>query len=75
MIQKIHFISEFLKINGKFQNMMKESGIPSDFIILRHTWYNEKDDRDAQYYHRFITLDKNWNIINISEKFFTNIKR
>ena len=28
----------------KFNSMIKESGIPSDFVILRNTWYNENDD-------------------------------
>ena len=28
----------------KFKNMVNELGIPKDFVILRNTWYSEKDD-------------------------------
>ena len=29
-------------------------------------WYNRKEDRDAEYYHRFIVWDKDWNIQQVS---------
>ena len=32
-------------------------------------WHNEKNDRDAYYYHRFIVWDKNWNLVSYSDKF------
>lgn len=32
-------------------------------------WFNEKSNKDAQYYHRFIYWDKNWEIISHSEAF------
>jgi len=32
-------------------------------------WHNEKDDRDAYYYHRFIVWDKDWNLVNYSDRF------
>jgi len=32
-------------------------------------WFNEKSNKDAQYYHRFIFWDKNWEIVSHSEAF------
>ena len=32
-------------------------------------WNNEQGNKDAQYYHRFIVWDKDWNMIHNSEKF------
>lgn len=32
-------------------------------------WFNEQGKKDAQYYHRFIVWDKNWNIVNYSKDF------
>ena len=31
--------------------------------------HNEKGDRDALYYHRFIVWDKKWNLVNYSDRF------
>ena len=31
-------------------------------------WHNEKNDRDARYWHRFIVWDKDWNIVTISRQ-------
>ena len=41
----------------KFNSMIKESGIPSDFVILRHTWYNENDDFGLLLTNRAGTID------------------
>jgi tetratricopeptide (TPR) repeat protein len=41
-------------------------------IALTHEvdlWYNEQGKKDAQYYHRFIVWDKEWNIVGTSEEF------
>lgn len=27
-----------------FEKMIKEAGVPRDFVILRHTWYNDKEN-------------------------------
>ena len=32
-------------------------------------WHNEKDDRDAHYYHRFLAWDKKWNVVGKSKPF------
>jgi hypothetical protein len=32
-------------------------------------WHNEKNDRDAQYYHRFVAWDKEWNLKGTSKPF------
>ncbi len=32
-----------------------------------YNWYNEKEDRDAEYFHRFIVWDKEWNVVKFSE--------
>jgi len=32
-------------------------------------WHNGKNDRDSQYYHRFMQWDKDWNLINHSRPF------
>ena len=37
--------------------MIKESGIPSDFVILRHTWYDENDDFGLLLTNRAGTID------------------
>tara|TARA_R100000234_G_scaffold19512_1_gene10968 strand:- start:8684 stop:9691 length:1008 start_codon:yes stop_codon:yes gene_type:complete len=29
-------------------------------------WYNEKEDRDAEYLHQFIVWDKDWNVVSSS---------
>ena len=41
-------------------------------IALSHEcdfWHNENQSKDAQYYHRFIFWDKNWDIVKITEPF------
>lgn len=32
-------------------------------------WHNNKDDRDAHYYHRFMQYDKKFNLIGYSQPF------
>ena len=32
-------------------------------------WHNQKNDRDAFYFHRFIVWDKDWNFIKASDRF------
>lgn len=42
------------------------------YIAVTHEvdlWYNQKNNKDAQYYHRFIVWDKNWNIVKVSDEF------
>jgi predicted GH43/DUF377 family glycosyl hydrolase len=42
------------------------------YVALTHEvdlWNNEQGKKDAQYYHRFIVWDKNWNIIYNSDEF------
>ena len=46
------------------------------YIALTHEvdlFHNEQKQKDAQYYHRFIVWDKDWNIVNSSDeiKFLT----
>ena len=41
----------------KFKNMIKKANIPSDFVILRHTWYNENDDFGLLLTNRAGTVD------------------
>lgn len=31
-------------------------------------WHNEKNDRDARYWHRFVVWDKDWNVVTISRQ-------
>ena len=43
-----------------------------NFIALTHEvdlFFNEPGQKDAQYYHRFIVWDKDWNIINTTDEF------
>jgi len=42
------------------------------YIALTHEvdlWFNESGQKDAQYYHRFIVWDKDWNIVKTSNEF------
>lgn len=42
------------------------------YIAITHEvdlWFNEKNNKDAQYYHRFLVWDENWNLISKSESF------
>jgi predicted GH43/DUF377 family glycosyl hydrolase len=42
------------------------------YIALTHEvelWFHENDTKDAQYYHRFIVWDENFNVIDASEAF------
>ena len=42
------------------------------YIAITHEvdlWYNEQNQKDSQYYHRFIVWDKDWNIVNITDEF------
>jgi hypothetical protein len=42
------------------------------YIALTHEvdlFFNEPGQKDAQYYHRFIVWDKDWNIINTTDEF------
>jgi hypothetical protein len=42
------------------------------WVALTHEvdlWYNEQGNKDAQYYHRFILWDKDWNIVHCSKDF------
>ena len=32
-------------------------------------WHNEKNDRDAHYYHRFLLWDKDWNLVKYSKPY------
>jgi len=32
-------------------------------------WHNQKQDRDAFYFHRFMVWDKNWKLVNYSDRF------
>ena len=32
-------------------------------------WHNEQSRKDAQYYHRIVVWDKDWNIVSISDEF------
>ena len=32
-------------------------------------WHNEKNDRDSQYYHRFMVWDDKWNLAGVSDPF------
>ena len=32
-------------------------------------WHNDKDDRDAHYYHRFFVWDEDWNVVGTSDAF------
>lgn len=41
------------------------------YVALTHEvdlWFNEKDNKDSQYYHRFIVWDKDWNIVYSSDE-------
>jgi hypothetical protein len=47
------------------------------YIAITHEvdlWYNEQNQKDSQYYHRFVVWDKNWNVVNLTDefKFFDN---
>lgn len=42
------------------------------YVAVTHEvelWKNQKDNKDCQYYHRFIVWDKDWNIVAYSEDF------
>ena len=42
------------------------------YVALTHEvnlWNNEQGKKDAQYYHRFIVWDKDWNIVHYSDEF------
>lgn len=42
------------------------------YIAVSHEvdlWYNEQNQKNSQYYHRFIVWDKDWNIVNITDEF------
>jgi tetratricopeptide (TPR) repeat protein len=42
------------------------------YVAITHEvdlWNNEKGNKDAQYYHRFIVWDLGWNIVHHSEEF------
>jgi len=42
------------------------------YICVTHEcdyWHNDKDDRDAHYYHRFVAWDKDWNLKGTSKPF------
>lgn len=42
------------------------------YVALTHEvdlWKNYLDQKDAQYYHRFIVWDKDWNIVHYSQEF------
>ena len=42
------------------------------WVALTHEvdlWFDERGAKDAQYYHRFIVWDKDWNIVNYSDEF------
>lgn len=42
------------------------------YIAVTHEvdlWKNYLDQKDAQYYHRFIVWDQNWNIVHYSQEF------
>jgi len=42
------------------------------YVAVTHEvdlWKNQKGNKDAQYNHRFIVWDKNWNIVHYSDEF------
>jgi|TARA_R110000803_G_scaffold68682_1_gene130705 tetratricopeptide (TPR) repeat protein len=42
------------------------------WVALTHEvdlWYDEQGNKDAQYYHRFIVWNKNWEIVHTSDNF------
>jgi hypothetical protein len=42
------------------------------YIAVTHEvdlWVNQKNNKDANYYHRFIVWDKDWNIVKYTEDF------
>ena len=42
------------------------------YIAITHEvdlWYNEQNQKDSQYYHRFVVWDKDWNIVNLTDEF------
>jgi len=42
------------------------------YVAVTHEvelWQNQKNNKDSNYYHRFIVWDKNWNIVKYSEDF------
>ena len=42
------------------------------YIAVTHEvdlWYNEQNQKDTQYYHRFVVWDENWNMVNITDEF------
>ena len=42
------------------------------FVCITHEvdlWYNEQNNKDSHYYHRFVVWDKDWNIVKISDVF------
>ena len=41
----------------KFKNMIKECGIPEDFVILRDRWYSDKIDYGVKLTNRVGTID------------------
>ena len=41
----------------KFKKMTKDSGVPSDFVILRDRWYDEKKDYGIKLTNRTGTID------------------
>lgn len=42
------------------------------YVAVTHEtvcWHNQKNDRDASYYHRFLVWDKSWNFVKCSDRF------
>jgi len=74
--ETIHLSKETVKTKRDLRGGSHVVKYGDYYIALTHEvdlWLNDRNQKDSQYYHRFIVWDKDWNVVKITDefKFFT----
>ncbi len=70
--ETVALVEQSIKFNRDLRGGSQVISVGGYYIALTHEvdlWHNEQQKKDAQYYHRFVIWDKEWNMVAHSEEF------
>jgi hypothetical protein len=70
--ETIHLSKETVKTKRDLRGGSHVVKYGKYYIALTHEvdlWFNNANQKDSQYYHRFIIWDENWNVVKVTDEF------